>query len=60
MLLTWLAGREGGQPRLLAAAKAIEEAVEATLATPPLRTADLGGPSGTKAFGEAVAARLGR
>jgi 3-isopropylmalate dehydrogenase len=60
MLLTWLAGREGGTPRLLAAAKAIEAAVEAALATPSLRTADLGGPSGTKAFGEAVAARLGR
>jgi 3-isopropylmalate dehydrogenase len=59
MLLTWLAGREGGTPRLLAAAKAIEAAVDAALATPSLRTADLGGPSGTKAFGEAVAARLG-
>jgi 3-isopropylmalate dehydrogenase len=59
MLLTWLSGREGGGPPLLDAAKTIEAAVEAVLATPSLRTADLGGPLGTKAFAEAVAARLG-
>jgi 3-isopropylmalate dehydrogenase len=58
MLLTWLAGRDGGHERLLAAAKAIEDAVEAVLASPELRTADLGGPLGTKAFGEAIAARI--
>jgi 3-isopropylmalate dehydrogenase len=60
MLLTWLAGRDGGHKRLLAAAKSIEDAVETALATPELRTADLSGSLGTKAFGEAVAARIGR
>jgi isocitrate/isopropylmalate dehydrogenase len=58
MLLRWLAGRDGDKARLLAAAKAIEDAVETALATPDLRTADLGGPLGTKAFAEAVAARI--
>jgi 3-isopropylmalate dehydrogenase len=59
MLLTWLSGRAGGHPRLLDAASAIAAAVEDVLATPTLRTADLGGPLGTKAFGEAVAGRVG-
>jgi len=36
----------------------MEAAVEAAIATPSERTADLGGPLGTQAFAQAVAARL--
>lgn len=54
MLLDWL-GTRRGDARLTAAAKSIERAVDAVLATPALRTADLGGSLGTKAFGDAVA-----
>jgi isocitrate/isopropylmalate dehydrogenase len=57
MLLDWLAERRGLAP-LAQAARAIHEAVDAVLAQPALRTADLGGPLGTSAFGAAVAARL--
>ncbi|MGE4044742.1 MAG: isocitrate/isopropylmalate dehydrogenase family protein [Acetobacteraceae bacterium] len=60
MLLRWQGGRlaEGGAP-LLDAATAIEHAVEACLATPAQRTADLGGSLGTQAFAAAVADHLG-
>jgi 3-isopropylmalate dehydrogenase len=57
MLLEWL-----GEKRKLAACaeagKAIDRAVDKVLAKPEMRTADLGGRLGTKAFGEAVAAAL--
>lgn len=59
MLLRWLGGRRAAGNALLAAADAIETAVESTLATPSARTQDLGGPLGTQAFAEAVAARVG-
>lgn len=49
MLLDWL-GRRHDEPRYLAAAKAIEAAVERALDDPESRTADLGGPLGTDAF----------
>ena len=55
MLLEWLADRRGIVP-CGRAAQAISEAVDAMLADPESRTADLGGPLGTRAFGEAVAA----
>jgi len=58
MLIRWLGVRRN-QPALLAAAQDIDEAVERTLSEPALRTRDLGGPSGTRAFGLAVKARLG-
>jgi 3-isopropylmalate dehydrogenase len=58
MLLTWLGGRERGSARLVEAAQTIEAAVEAVLATPALRTPDLGGTLGTRAFGEAAAERV--
>ena len=58
MLLAWL-GERRNEPRLIDAADAIEAALERTIATPAWRTRDLGGPLGTKAFAERVAAALG-
>ena len=57
MLLAWL-GERRSQERLLRAATAIETALDRTLADPASRTRDLGGPLGTRAFGEGVAASL--
>jgi 3-isopropylmalate dehydrogenase len=55
MLLAWLGERRGEQ-RLTRAAAAIEDALDRAVANPHWRTADLGGPLGTKAFGARVAA----
>ena len=41
-----------------AAARAVESAIEATLADPRLRTADLGGTATTVAAGKAIAERV--
>ena len=57
MLLAWLGDRRKDD-RLHAAAAAIESALDRAIAEPERRTADLGGPLGTKAFGERVAAML--
>jgi isocitrate/isopropylmalate dehydrogenase len=57
MLLAWLGERRHDE-RLTTAAAAIDDALERAIADPLSRTADLGGPLGTKAFGERVAARL--
>jgi len=57
MLLDWLAEHRG-QPHFAQAARALEQAVDSTLADPARRTRDLGGPLGTAAFGEAVASNL--
>jgi 3-isopropylmalate dehydrogenase len=57
MLLDWL-GRRHGKEKLCEAAARIDAAVDATLATPALRTPDLGGACGTAEFGAAVAERL--
>jgi isocitrate/isopropylmalate dehydrogenase len=57
MLLAWLGERRQDQ-QLTRAAAAIDDALEQAIADPKSRTADLGGPLGTKAFGERVAARL--
>ena len=54
MLLEWLAERRGIEV-CGHAGRAISEAVDAALADPATRTPDLGGPLGTKAFGEMVA-----
>ncbi|HEV2442866.1 MAG TPA: isocitrate/isopropylmalate dehydrogenase family protein [Steroidobacteraceae bacterium] len=59
MLLAWL-GEHRGKAALTRAAAAIETAVDAVLADPPSRTADLGGDIGTRAFGAKVAAALPR
>jgi 3-isopropylmalate dehydrogenase len=55
MLLDWHAEKRGNQAAGAAAA-AINAAVDAALADPATRTPDLGGPLGTRAFGEKVAA----
>jgi len=57
MLLAWLGERRHDEA-LSRAAVAIEAALEQTIATPVWRTADLGGPLGTQAFGERVATLL--
>jgi 3-isopropylmalate dehydrogenase len=57
MLLGWL-GERRGDARLVRAAEGIEAALDAAIAKPEWRTRDLGGPLGTKAFGERVAAGI--
>src|SRR5437763_4363647 len=57
MLLAWL-GERRDDGRLGQAAAAIEAALDAAIAKPEWRTPDLGGPLGTKAFGEKVAGAL--
>jgi isocitrate/isopropylmalate dehydrogenase len=57
MLLAWL-GERRGEERLARAAAAIDAALDIVIANPATRTADLGGPLGTKAFGARVAAAL--
>jgi 3-isopropylmalate dehydrogenase len=55
MLIAWL-GERRGEERLRLAADAIEAALDRAIAEPKWRTRDLGGPLGTAAFGERVAA----
>ncbi len=57
MLLQWL-GEKHGNDDLSKAGDDIDAALDAALADPATRTADLGGPMGTKAYGEKVAALL--
>ena len=57
MLLAWL-GERRGDARLTNAATGIERALDAVIAVPEWRTGDLGGPLGTRAFGQKVAAAL--
>ncbi|MEM9684914.1 MAG: isocitrate/isopropylmalate family dehydrogenase, partial [Pseudomonadota bacterium] len=57
MLLNWL-GQRHGRPELQEAAKRIDEVIEDQLAQVDGRTADLGGPLATDAFGDAVANKL--
>ena len=57
MLLDSLGNRHS-RPQLADAGRAIEAAVDAVLANPAQRTADLGGKTGTRAFGMAVVAQL--
>jgi 3-isopropylmalate dehydrogenase len=57
MLLTWL-GERRSDPRFTKAADLIEEALDRAIASPKTRTADLGGPLGTRAFGACVAEAL--
>jgi isocitrate/isopropylmalate dehydrogenase len=54
MLLAWLGERRKSND-LTKAAKLMEQALEKTIENPQWRTGDLGGPLGTKAFGERVA-----
>ncbi|HEV7802449.1 MAG TPA: isocitrate/isopropylmalate family dehydrogenase, partial [Burkholderiales bacterium] len=57
MLLDALGNRHG-RAELTQAGAAIEAAVDAVLANPTQRTADLGGKTGTRAFGAAVVAQI--
>ncbi len=59
MMLAWLARRDA-RADLLTLSAAVEAAIESTLADPALRTRDLGGSLGTRAFGAAVADALVR
>jgi len=54
MLLAWL-GERRSHDGLAAAATAIETALDRAIVQPEWRTRDLGGPLGTRAFGEQVA-----
>jgi 3-isopropylmalate dehydrogenase len=58
MLLAWI-GERRNDDRCIRAAEAIEAALERSIGDPASRTRDLGGPLGTKAFGERVATALG-
>jgi isocitrate/isopropylmalate dehydrogenase len=58
MLIAWLGERRQDE-RLTRAADAIEAALDRAIAAPQWRTRDLGGPLGTAAFGERVAALIG-
>ena len=57
MLLEWIAEKRNAE-RYADAARAINGAVDRVLADPAKRTADLGGPLGTGAFGSTVAAEV--
>lgn len=57
MLLDWIAEKRG-LPACAEAARAIDTAVDAALAKPESRTADLGGPLGTRAFAQRIAAAV--
>jgi 3-isopropylmalate dehydrogenase len=57
MLLNWL-GERRNAGNFIKAAQSVEQAVEATLANPATRTADIGGGIGTKEFTQAVVAAL--
>lgn len=57
MLVQWL-GEHRDKPNFVAAAQAIDAAVDKVLANPATRTADLGGTMGCAAFGKAVAQRI--
>ena len=59
MLLQWLSERRGS-PSLLDAARSIENALDAVIATPSGRTADMGGVLGTRAFAQRVSEALGQ
>ena len=59
MLLDWLA-RKHGRDAFAQAAALIEGAVDALLADPARRTADLGGKLGTKAFADALSREIAK
>ena len=57
MLLAWL-GERRGEDRLTRAAQAIDSALDRVIADPASRTPDMGGTSGTVAFGDKVAVQV--
>jgi isocitrate/isopropylmalate dehydrogenase len=58
MLLDWR-GRKDGNDALIAAAWAIEQAIDRTIANPATRTRDIGGSLDTDAYADAVIAAIG-
>ena len=58
MLLRWL-GERRGDARLASAAALIETALASVIAVPGWRTADMGGPAGTRAFTRHVLDAIG-
>jgi 3-isopropylmalate dehydrogenase len=58
MLLDWL-GRKHADPKFIAAAKAVEQSLDALLNDAGKRTPDLGGMLGTKAFTKALSEGIG-
>jgi 3-isopropylmalate dehydrogenase len=58
MLLDWFGRRAPGREAHARAAAAIERAADELVTDPARRTADLGGPLGTRAFAEAFCAAL--
>ncbi|MDB5642504.1 MAG: 3-isopropylmalate dehydrogenase, partial [Hyphomicrobiales bacterium] len=59
MLLIWLSARTG-RPECAEAGRAIETALDHTIARVETRTRDLGGTLGTQAFTQAVIKEIGR
>ena len=59
MLLIWLAARTG-RPECADAGRAMELALDRTIANPATRTGDLGGALGTKAFTQALIGEIRR
>ena len=57
MLMQWL-GQHRDLENFIIAGKAVENAVDATLSDGSSRTADFGGTSGTRAFGDSVASAV--
>jgi 3-isopropylmalate dehydrogenase len=57
MLLQWL-GRKHGEPKAVAAAEAIQRAVDKTIADGKALTGDLGGKASTSEFGDTIAAAV--
>jgi 3-isopropylmalate dehydrogenase len=57
MLLEWL-GRKHGEPKAVAAAEAIQKAVDTIIADGKVLTGDLGGKANTTEFGDAIAAAV--
>jgi isocitrate/isopropylmalate dehydrogenase len=59
MLLEWL-GAKRNDANLAQAGKVVDRAIDAVLARQEMRTADLGGKLGTRAFGDAVAMEVSK
>jgi 3-isopropylmalate dehydrogenase len=60
MLLDWLSRKAPGRENFARAAAVIDQAVDTLVADPALRTPDLRGPLGTKAYTAALCAEIER
>jgi 3-isopropylmalate dehydrogenase len=59
MLLEWL-GRKRSEPKAVAAARLMDQAMDKVIAQAQYLTADLGGKASTTQMGDAVVQALGR